>query len=380
MSGRKNCGARKNFTRVRPTIMNPEKNYVWRVVEARRQFRPSEMLTALNLSLMVALLGFPLAASAETAAFPQPEPAFTVNVPIGCKVEFKEDEMWIRANAADEIAYFRFRKLPQEEVYDRGSALKFLESYGWAQIRSMGIADGRFRMFGNTSLSESINGFHFLLQGTWDAAPGGSTKVGYHATAFSADATQYFLLVSLGRWTSTVDKDREDELEKSLQAVQRADRTIGFPKDDPVFTVRLSEHWQANTRKDAMELSSAKGDDIASLWQKATPRAGITLEADADREAFTVRCAEGIAKQLEMADPKCTKPVSATTVAGHKASTTTYEGQRDGQPSTLDVMTFTPNGRSYFLCYGVAAQSTGKTALEHQGELVASVKAVGKQP
>ena len=323
---------------------------------------------------------FAVSASAETAAFPKPDPVFTLTVPNDCNVEFKDNEMWIKAQGADEIAYFMFRELPQAEVYDRDSAVKFLEPYAWAQIRSMGVTDGRFRMFGNTSLGEGIYGFDILLQGTWNAAPGGSTKVSFQATAFSADATQYFLLVSLGRWGKPADRGREEELEKSMRAVERNPRTLGFPKDDPAFTIRLSQDWKADTSKEkSMEVSSAKGGEISTLWQKFNPR-GTTLESDSDREKFTVEWIEGIAKQLEMSELKAVVPITSTTVAGKKAFTAAYEGVMDGVPHFLDVITFTPDGTRHFLAYGVAPQQTGKGALEHQREIFESIKPVGKQP
>jgi hypothetical protein len=281
--------------------------------------------------------------------------------------------MFLRSNDPKDFAYFVFRELPSSQVRDNDSARKYLEPYMEGQLHSLGIEATKRSPVAEESLNERIKGFATQAEGKWTAPPGSGHWVFYTATAFSLDGKKYFLMVSVRSYTATADYSRNKALKESIAAATLPSGTVGFPKDKPLFTVELPKGWKANIRGDGtLLISTTTGEDISTLWDFALR--GLSMHGDATVKGFAQKRAEDIIKDIKFTDLKCTKPVSETAIAGNKAFTTTYEGTMKGKPFFFDLAIFSLDGMHYFYVFGLAAQKTGKPALEHQHDIIASIK------
>ena len=180
-------------------------------------------------------------------------------------------------------------------------------------------------------------------------------------------------MVSLRDYTSTADHTRNKALKESIAASTLAAGTVGFPKDHPFFTLELPKGWKANIRGDgSLLISTTTGEDISTLWDFALR--GLSMHGDATVKGFAQRRAEEITKDMKFTDLKCTKPPSEMAIAGNKAFITTYQGKMNGKPFFFDLAIFSVDGMHYFYVFGLAPEGTKKPALEHQRDIIASIK------
>jgi hypothetical protein len=98
------------------------------------------------------------------------------------------------------------------------------------------------------------------------------------------------------------------------------------------------------------------------------------MHGDATVKGFAQRRAEEITRDMKFTDLKCTKPPSEMTIAGNKAFITTYQGMMNGKPFFFDLAIFSVDGMHYFYVFGLAPEGTKKPALEHQRDIIASIK------
>lgn len=324
-------------------------------------------------TILLVLLALRATLDADTAAFPKYDSVFTVTVPENWKATFESDAMFLRSSDPKDFAYFVFHELPSSQVHDNDSAGKYLEPYLEGQLRSLGIEATKRSPVAEESLNDRIKGFVTQAEGKWTQPPGSGHWVFYTATAFSLDGKRYFLMVSVRSYTATADYTRNKQLKASIAASALPSGTVGFPKDKPLFTVELPKGWKANIRGDGtLLISTTTGEDISTLWDFALR--GLSMHGDATVKGFAQSRAGEITKDMKFTDLKCTKPPSEMTIAGNKAFTTTYEGKMKGKAFFFDLAVFSVDGMHYFYAFGLAPQSTGKPALEHQHDIVGSIK------
>jgi RNase P/RNase MRP subunit p29 len=317
--------------------------------------------------LVFLALGAPL--SADTAAFPKYDSVFTITVPEDMTVKVDSDAMVLRMRDTKDLASFVFIELSSSEAHDSESARKFVGQYVESKLRALAIEVTRRSPVAEESLNDRIKGFAVEAEGKK-----GDLRILYTATAFSFDQKRYFLMVSLRDYTNTADNTRNKALKESVAASTLAAGTVGFPKDKAAFTVALPKGWKANIRGDgSLLISATTGTDISTLWDFALK--GLSMHGDATMKGFAQSRAEEITKDLNFTDLKCTKPPSEMTIAANKAFITTYEGRMKGKPFFFDLAIFSVDGMHYFYVFGLTPQSTGKPALEHQHDIIASIKA-----
>ncbi len=318
-------------------------------------------------TILLVLLALSATLSADTAAFPKYDSVFTITVPEDMTVKVDSDAMVLRTKDPKDLASFVFIELSPGEAHDRESAGKFVEQYVESKLRALAIEVIKRSPVAEESL-KGIKGFAVEAEGKK-----GGLRIFYTATAFSFDEKKYFLMVSLRSYTSTADYTRNQALKESIAPSTLPAGTVGFPKDHPFFTIELPKGWKANTRGDGtLLLSTTTGEDISTLWDFALR--GLSMHGDATVKGFAQRRAEEITKDIKFTDLKCTKPPSEMTIAGNKAFITTYQGKMKEKPFFFDLAIFSIDGMYYFYVFGLAPQSTGKPALEHQHDILASIK------
>ena len=321
-------------------------------------------LTIIHLVLLA--LGTTL--YADTAAFPKYDSVFTVTVPEDMTVKVDSDAMVLRTRDENKIASFVFLELSPNEARDNESARKFVERYVDEKMRALAIEVTKPVAVTEESLNNRLKGLTAEAEGKK-----GSFRIFYTASAFSFDDKRYFLMVSFRDYTSTADNTRHKALKASIAPSTLVGGKVGFPKDHPIFTVELPKGWKANIRGDGtLLISTTTGEDISTLWDFALR--GLSMHGDATVKGFAQRRSEEITGDMKFTDLKCTKPPTEMTVAGNKAFITTYQGKMKGKPFYFDLAIFSIDGDYYFYCFGLAPQSTGKPALEHQHDIIASIK------
>ncbi|MEY2496824.1 MAG: hypothetical protein QOD12_380 [Verrucomicrobiota bacterium] len=326
----------------------------------------------LNTILLV-VLALSATLYADTAAFPKHDSVFTVTVPENWKATFESDAMFLRSSDPKDFGYFAFHELPSSQVHDNDSARKYLEPYMEGQLRSLGIEATKRSSVAEESLNDRLKGLAIQAEGKWTKPPGSGHWVFYTATVFSLEGKRYFLMVSVRSYTATADYTRNKQLKASIAASTLPSGTVGFPKDTPLFTVELPKGWKANIRGDGtLLISPTTGDDISTLWDFALR--GLGMHGDATVKGFAQSRAEEILKDMKFTDLKCTKPPTEMTIAANKGFITTYEGSMKGKPFFFDLAIFSVDGTHYFYVFGLAPQSTGKPALEHQHDILTSIK------
>lgn len=305
---------------------------------------------------------------ADTAAFPKYDSVFTITIPNDMEVKLDSDSMVLRTKDQDDPATFVFRELSPSEAHDNDSARKFLEPYLDERLQKLQIEVSKRTPVTEESINDQLKGFTVEAAGKRSAH-----HIFYTATTFSFDGKRYFLMASLRSYTSTADYARFKALKQSIAASTLAAGTVEFPKDKPIFQIDLPKGWKANTRGDGtLHISSTTGQDVSTLWDYALR--GLTMHGDAP-QGFTHNRAEELVKDLRFTDVKCTKPPTEMQIAGHKGFMTAYEGNMKGKPFFFDLAVFSLDEMHYFYVFGLAAQSTGKPALEHQSGILASIKA-----
>jgi hypothetical protein len=318
-------------------------------------------------TILLVLLALGATLSADTAAFPKYDSVFTIAVPEDMNAKVDSDAMVLRTKDPKDLASFVFIELSPGEAHDRESAGKFVEQYVESKLRALAIEVIKRSPVAEESL-KGIKGFAVEAEGKK-----GGLRIFYTATAFSFDEKKYFLMVSLRSYTSTADYTRNKTLKESIAPSTLPAGTVGFPKDHPFFTLELPKGWKANIRGDgSLLISTTTGEDISTLWDFALR--GLSMHGDATVKGFAQRRAEEITKDIKFTDLKCTKPPSEITIAANKAFITVYEGKMKEKPFYFDLAIFSIDGMHYFYVFGLAPQSTGKPALEHQHDIIASIK------
>lgn len=322
-----------------------------------------------KLSAVLVLLALNATLHADTAAFPKYDSVFTIKVPEDMNVTVDPDAMVLRTKDENDLASFVFLELPAAKAHDTASASQYLESYLDQQLNSLKIEVIKRSPVKVEALNDGVKGL------TIEAHGKKGTNIYYTVTAFSFDGKRYFGMVSLRSYTSTKDFARNKELKQSIAPATVAAGTVEFPKDQPIFQAELPKGWKASTRGDGtLLISSTTGQDTSTLWDFALR--GLSMHGDATVKGFAERRAEEITKDMKFTELKCIKPLSEITVAGHKAFITTYQGKMKEKPFFFDLAIFSVDGMYYFYTFGLAPVSTGKSALEHQHEILMSVKAV----
>jgi hypothetical protein len=313
------------------------------------------------------LLALAATLHADTAAFPQYDSVFTISVPDDMNAKVDSDSLVLRTKDKNDPATFIFLELAPNEARDAESARKFVEPYLENQLKRLQIEVSKRTLVAEEPINKELKGFTAEAEGKR-----GTNHIYYTATAFSFDEKRYFLMLSLRSYTSTVDNARFKALKQSIAASTLAAGTVGFPKDKPLFQIDLPQGWKANTRGDGtLMISSTAGQDISTLWDFALR--GLTMHGNAPK-GFTQSRAEELIKGLQFTDVKCTKPPTEMQIAGHKGFMTAYEGNMKGKPFFFDLAVFSLDEMNYFYVFGLAAQKTGKPALEHQSAILASVR------
>jgi hypothetical protein len=305
---------------------------------------------------------------ADTAAFPKYDSVFTITVPEDMNVKVDSDAMVLRTKEPKDLASFVFIELSSSEAHDSESAKKFVGQYVESKMRSLAVEVTKRSPVAEESLNDRIKGFAVEAEGKK-----GGLRIFYTATAFSFDGKRYFLMVSLRDYTSTADHTRNKALKESIAASTLAAGTVGFPKDHPAFTIEVPKGWKANIRGDGtLLISTTTGEDISTLWDFALR--GLSMHGDATVKGFAQRRAEEITKDMKFTDLKCTKPPSEMAIAANKGFITTYQGKMNGKPFFFDLAIFSVDGMHYFYVFGLAPEGTKNPALEHQRDIIASIK------
>ena len=138
-------------------------------------------------------------------------------------------------------------------------------------------------------------------------------------------------------------------LSTSFASALRAD-SVGFPKDQPAFTIDLPAGWKADWIEAAdlpggPRLQLMAGDGEADLSIKSLlPSAEITDEASAKTNLTKV----ALLDLQEFEASKCTAP-EETTVAGRKA----YRTKVTTDMGFMEYTVFTPDGKTYFAMFSL---------------------------
>jgi hypothetical protein len=318
-------------------------------------------------ALFLVLLAPAAALFADTAAFPKYDSVFTVTVPSDMNAKVESDSMVLRTKDQSDPATFVFLELTPSQAHDSDSARKFLQPYLEDQLQRLKIEVTKRSPVSEEPINDALKGLTIEAAGKRDGH-----NIFYTATAFSFDGKRYFLMLSLRSYTSTADHARNKALKQSIAPSTSAAGTVGFPKDKPIFHFDLPKDWKANTRGDGtLLISSTVGKDISTLWDFALR--GLSMHGDAPK-GFARSRAEELLKGLEFTEVKCTKPPAEIQIAGHKGFVTEYEGNMKGKPFYFDLAVFSVDDMHYFYVFGLAAQSTGKPALQHQAAILTSIK------
>lgn len=125
---------------------------------------------------------------------------------------------------------------------------------------------------------------------------------------------------------------------------------VGFPKDQPAFTISLPAGWkvdwiEASDLPGGPRLQLMAGDGDADLSIKALPQSAEIVD-EASAKANLTRVALLDLQDLEAS--KCTAP-EETSVAGRKA----YRTKVTTDMGFMEYTVFTPDGKTYFAMFSL---------------------------